>query len=91
VYYSQVYINEDVVGTTDQGSIQATMTHELGHVLVLAHYPSTNSVMYGAYSPSRPTTPGVVDIGNYSLPLCSEDPEPGGGDSLITVRCIYGW
>ncbi len=88
VWYSDVYINMNLMQSDSLGNPQSegyrqgNFAHEFGHVLGLAHFPTTDALMYASLD-GVPSGPVAVDYGTSST--CS------GSSSSYTVRCIYVW
>ena len=80
IYWTDIYLNHDVLDSKDTAHIQNTFAHESGHGMGLFHnFYDSNAIMYPAN-----TTVGKPDASDWGIyPGCSS-----GGHG---TDCVYGW
>lgn len=80
IWYTNVYLNHDMLDSASSGVITEVVAHESGHGMALWHNTTDHlSLMWASIN--YQTVPQPSDIGVY----------PGCSNGGVGMNCIYGW
>ena len=81
VEWSNIYINQNLLGGQSGALVQNVFAHELGHAMLLGHNPIEAGALMWPFGNTSVLGPSAYDTGSY----------PGCSHQGFGTDCIYGW